>query len=111
MVDAAQFRRMAMALPGATEAPHFDRSAFRARVIFATLAADGLTANIRLTPEDQEFRCTAIPHAFAPVSGGWGRMGYTCVTLSAVTQDELASALDAAWRRATAKPSRPRRVP
>jgi hypothetical protein len=108
MADAATLRRLALALPGTTEAPHFDRTAFRARTIFATLAPDGLSANLKLTPEEQEYRCTLISSAFAPVPGGWGRMGYTTVTLAAIDDDQLASALQSAWRRASTKPA-PRR--
>ncbi len=108
MADHATLRRLALALPGTTEAPHFDRTAFRARTIFATLAPDGHTANLKLTPEEQEFRCTLAPHAFAPVPGGWGRMGYTTVTLAALAEDELAAALLAAHANATRKPPRRR---
>ncbi len=108
MPDAATLRRLALALPGTTEAPHFDRTAFRARTIFATLPPDGRTANLKLTPEEQEFRCTLAPHAFAPVPGAWGRQGYTTVTLAQVTEDELAAALLAAHQTASRKPPRRR---
>ena len=46
------FRALCLALPGTTEASHFERAAFRtARRIYATLAADGCSANIGLGPE------------------------------------------------------------
>ncbi len=111
MADAADFRRIALALPGATEVPHVDRRAFKARITFATLAPDELTANLRFTAEDQEFRCTTILHGFALVPGGWGRMGWTQLTLAALDQDQLTSALAAAWQLATTKPSKRRRLP
>jgi hypothetical protein len=38
-------RRIALSLEGTTEAPHFDRTAFRAKRIYVTLAADEKTAN------------------------------------------------------------------
>lgn len=104
MADADMLRRLALALPGASEAPHFDRTAFRARVIFATLAPDGQTANLKLTPEEQEFRCTLAPGAFAPTPDAWGRQGWTRATLAALSEDELAAALEAAWKTAQAKP-------
>lgn len=81
-----------------------DRTAFRAARIYATLAADGLTANLKLSPAEQEFRCTILPDAFAPVSGGWGRMGWTTALLSALDTHTLAGALEAAWRDARPKP-------
>ena len=48
-------RRIASSLEGTTEAPHFDRTAFRAKRIYVTLAADEKTANFMFTPEQQEF--------------------------------------------------------
>ena len=111
MPDAATLRRLALALPGTTEAPHFDRTSFRARTIFATLAPDGTTANLNLGPDEQQFRCTLAPHGFAPVPNAWGRQGWTTATLAALDEAELAAALQAAWRRASAKPPPRRRKP
>ncbi len=44
------------------------------------------------------------PQAYAPVSGGWGRMGSTVCTLSALTEEELADALTLAWKTAQRRP-------
>jgi hypothetical protein len=63
MVDAAGFRRIALSFPGASERPHFDRIAFRARVTFATLAPDGATANLKLAPDQQALKCAVAPDA------------------------------------------------
>jgi hypothetical protein len=41
MATAKDLRRIALSLDGTTEAPHFDRTAFKVRRIYATLAADG----------------------------------------------------------------------
>lgn len=106
MADADTLRRLALALPGASEVPHFDRAAFRARGIFAVLAPDGETATLKLTPEEQAFRCTIAPEAFAPTGDAWGRQGWTRATLAALSDAELAAALDAAWKTAQAKPAR-----
>ena len=46
MATARDLRRLALALDGTSEAPHFDRRAFRVKRIYATLAADELTANL-----------------------------------------------------------------
>jgi len=40
MATVQDFRRVALALDGTIEAPHFDRTAFKVRRIYATLAAD-----------------------------------------------------------------------
>jgi hypothetical protein len=97
------FRRIAMSLEGTSEAPHFDRTAFKATRIYATLAADGLTANVKFLPEEQAFKCMMAPQAFAPVANAWGRQGWTTISLAAIDVSELRGALEAAWRHATRK--------
>ena len=54
MSTSADLRRIALSLEGTSEAPHFDRTAFKARRIYVTLAADGKTANFMFAPEEQE---------------------------------------------------------
>jgi hypothetical protein len=103
MANAADLRRLALALDGATAAPHFDRTAFKVARTFATLAADGLTANLKLTPDEQALKCLTHPEAFAPVPGGWGAQGWTTVTLVCVSLPELEAALTLAWRHALPK--------
>lgn len=98
MANASDFERIALALTGTTAAPHFDRVAFKVARTYATLAADRLTANLKLTIDDQQLKCTTAPEAFRPVNGAWGEQGWTTVTLAALSEDELASALQAAWR-------------
>jgi hypothetical protein len=109
MPGAEDFRRLALAIEGTSAAPHFDRTAFRIDRIYATLAADGLTANLKFTPEDQELKCLTAPEAFSPVAGGWGRQGWTTLTLAAVDKTALASALETAAAHARGKAGRGRK--
>jgi hypothetical protein len=103
-VTAARFRKLALALPGALEVPHMERAAFRTKQrIFATLPPDGASANLLLDRELQEAICDALPKSFAPVPGGWGRMGYTTVDLRTVSEPDLARALTEAHARASEK--------
>ncbi|RBP17315.1 YjbR protein [Roseiarcus fermentans] len=106
MTDAADFRRIALALDGVAEYPHFDRRAFRARVTFATLAPDERTANLKFSPDEQALKCAVAPDAFTALDNAWGRQGWTCATLSALTEPELRAALEAAWRRGASRPAR-----
>ncbi len=106
MADAADFRRIALSFEGATEHAHFDRRAFKARVTFATLAPDERTANIEFAPDEQALKCTVAPEAFSPLDNAWGRWGWTCALLQALTEEELRTALQLAWRRSAAKPGR-----
>lgn len=97
MVTAARFRQLCLSLAGTSEVPHVDRLAYRTpRKIFATLPPDGETANLLLVPELQAAVVEALPHAFQPVPGGWGRMGYTTVDLRKVDESELVRVLDEA---------------
>ena len=83
-----------------------ERSAFRVARIYATLPPDGLSANLMLSLDEQEFRCQREPAAYAPVAGGWGRMGYTTLVLSQLDEDALREVLTIAWRMAQPKPRR-----
>jgi len=71
MAKAEDLRRIALALEGTTEAPHFDRTAFKVARIYVTLAADGQTANLKFAPDEQELKCLTAPDAFAPVPNAW----------------------------------------
>jgi YjbR len=97
MATANDLRRLALALEGTSEAPHFDRTAFKAARIYVTLAADGKTANFKFTPDAQQLKCTVAPDAFAPVPNAWGQQGWTTCTLAKLTAAELKSALETAW--------------
>jgi hypothetical protein len=106
-VTPARAREMALALPLASEAPHFDRIAFRTpRKIFATLDEAAGDLNLMFDPDLRDFYCEQAREAFAPVSGGWGRMGATRCDLTKVDEATLASALLAARRLAEPKAKR-----
>lgn len=108
MAEAADLRRIALALPGTAEAPHFDRAAFKVDRIYVTLAGDGLTANFKFSPDEQEFKCQLAPDVFAPIDNAWGRQGWTTATLAMATQQDLQAALEMAHAHAVGKPRRKR---
>lgn len=93
-------RRLALGLEGTTEAPHFDRAAFKVARIYVTLAADGVAANFKFTPDEQAFKCELLPSAFSPVPNAWGRQGWTQGLLGAMTDADLKDTLETAWRHA-----------
>ena len=106
-VAAERARVLALALEGASEAPHFHRLAFRTpRKIFATLDAAAGDINLMFDPDLRDFYCEQASEAFRPVPGGWGRMGATRCDLAAVDEPTLLSALQAAHRLAAPKPKR-----
>ena len=96
----ADFRRLALALPGAEAGSHMGAEDFRVGGhIFATLAhaAQGY-GNLMLTPEQQGAFLTDAPSLFLPVAGGWGRHGATHIRLAAADESTLDGALRTAWK-------------
>lgn len=99
-MNADDFRRIALSLPGAEEGSHMGAADFRVGGrIFATLAhvAKGY-GNLMLTAEQQAAFVEEAPELFLPVAGGWGKSGATHVRLAEANEDVLAGALRAAWK-------------
>jgi hypothetical protein len=99
-MDAADFRRIALSLPGAEEGSHMGSPDFRVGGrIFATLASQSQGyGNLMLTPEQQAEFVGELPDVFVPIAGGWGRMGSTHIRLAAANEDVLTGALRTAWK-------------
>jgi hypothetical protein len=108
MASAADVRKLAMALEGTSEHPHFDRAAFKVVRIYATLAGDGKSLNLNLTPEEQEFKALLAPEIFTPIPNKFGVSGWTTVNLKAIGKPELADALKMAWEHGRVKTPRKR---
>ncbi|MDZ4087638.1 MAG: MmcQ/YjbR family DNA-binding protein [Tabrizicola sp.] len=89
--------RLALGLPGTVEVQHFDRRAFKARTIFASLAPDGQTANLRLDRDGQDHWCSLLPDALSPVPNKWGAQGWTVLRLDNLSEADLAILLHLAW--------------
>jgi hypothetical protein len=107
MSSGADLTELALAFEGTISAPHFDRTAFKVKRTYVTLAADGLSANFKFTPEEQEFKCMLAPEAFAPIPNAWGRQGWTEGRLTKLSREELDDALRIAWQHAL--PTKPKR--
>jgi len=83
MATAAQFRKLALAQPGAEEGSHMQHADFRAGgKIFAGLTPDERRATLKLLPEVQAM-VTSDP-AFEPAAGAWGLSGWTSIELAGV---------------------------
>jgi YjbR len=96
-ISGADIREIALSLDGVAEKPHFQRSAFKVKRNFATLAPDGKSVNLLLLPEEQELKCEIHPTIFAPVPNKWGDQGWTIMQLDTVSYDIAKSAIEAAW--------------
>ena len=104
-MTAAEFRRIALSLPGVEEKAHMGHPDFRVGgKIFATLGyPDARFGTIMLSPQDQDLLIRDHPKAFVPAAGAWGRAGSTSVALRSAPRKAVAIALEAAWRRRAPK--------
>lgn len=109
VASSSDLRRIALSLEGTSEAPHFERAAFKVARIYVTLAADGRTANFKFAPDEQEMKCMVAPDAFSPIPNAWGKQGWTTAKLSALSVAELRDALAIAWLHAQPKKSAKRK--
>lgn len=100
------FRRLALRLPEASEGSHMGTPDFRVRgKIFATLGGGGVKARavVKLSVAQQEMFVHVDAQAFEPVSGAWGRKGWTWLHLHAAQESLARDALLAAWRNVAPK--------
>jgi hypothetical protein len=103
------FRRLALALDGASEGAHMGHPDFRVNNrIFATLRSDERFGVVMLTPEQQRECLTRHSQMFTPEAGAWGRAGSTRVHLAAAEEEAVGDALTLAWQNAMRKPARKR---
>lgn len=109
-IDAAAYRRLALAFPHVVESSHMGAPDFRIELegklrIFATLAyGDKGLGTLMLDAEQQAQFLSEAPEYFSPVPGGWGRMGATLVRLDA-PESVLSGALETAYRHVVGKMS------
>ena len=100
-MTAAEFRRAALSLPGATEGAHMGHPDFRVSgKIFATLGypTPG-SATIMLSPSEQDLLMQALPTVVNRAAGAWGSAGSTTVVLRTAPRHAVTVALESAWKR------------
>ena len=104
MLTCDDIRRIALALPEAHEAAHFDATSFRVKgKIFCTMRSDRPRATLKFDPEDQRNLVEAHPDAIAPVDGYWGRSGWTVVDCAGLGEGVVAGLMRMAWARVAPK--------
>jgi hypothetical protein len=99
-MTAADFRRIALSLPGAEVSAHMSHPDFRVGGrIFATLGyPDDEHGMVILPPEEQARLVQSHPKVFVSAKGAWGKRGSTTVRLGAVDQATMKRAIEIAWR-------------
>lgn len=113
IVTAAEFRRLALALPGTEEHEHMEHPDFRVGgKIFATLGyPDAGRGMVKLFPDQQAEFVAADPATFVPVKGAWGKQGCTHVLLKTADKAKVKLAMRLAWERAGGTEASGERVP
>ena len=95
-------RQLALALPEATEQPHFRLTSFRVKgKIFATAAPDGSYMNVFVDDEHRAIMVAVDPKAYQTLT--WGTIGYLHVHLSAAKARDVGTLLRMAWERKAPK--------
>ena len=97
MATKIQLQKISLALPEATEEPHFDKTSFRVKgKIFATYNDKEKWATLRFTPEEQAMFCKIGDYIF-PVPNAWGRLGWTHIRIGKIKVEVLKELLKAAY--------------
>ncbi len=109
MSTEADVRKIALALPGVEEVPHWEHAAFRTkRRIFITLRTGQAKAMFHIAEEHQEILFDARPEAFEPLH--WGKTTRCFVNLKKVPKTELEALVREAWELASPPPKKPRKA-
>lgn len=99
----ADLRALALCLPEAAEAPHFEATSFRVRgKIFMTLG-EGPGAVLKLPPHIQEAVVQSDADTVQPVAGYWGRQGWTRIDFERMQTETLSDLVALAWRQVAPK--------
>src|SRR5256885_7531777 len=96
----AEFRRLALSLPGVIESSHMSHPDFRVGgKIFATLGYPDKDHGVVILPQtDQARLIQSHSKAFTPAKGAWGKRGSTTVRLTSIDQATLRETLKIARR-------------
>ena len=101
-MNVAAVRRLALALPEASEEPHFHLTSFRVKgKILATAAPDGSYMNVFVDDEEREIMVRVDPKAYETLT--WGKIAYLHVHLKNAKARDVGTLLRSAWERKAPK--------
>ncbi len=97
MVSIKTARELAMAFDEVTEEPHFDKTSFKVKKIFATMNEAEKRMTVKLTPLDQNVFCSFDATVIHAVPNAWGKQGWTNVHLPKIRKEMLKDILTVAY--------------
>ena len=99
MITMQQFQSMALSFPNTEQVPHFERIGFKitGKRMFTTYLEKDNTANVFLTPREQQLFWRMDKVNIYPVPNKWGEKGATTFDLNAVAKELLMEALISAY--------------
>jgi len=98
MVNFEWFQQQALALPGVTEEPHFEKISFRvSKKIFAIYDSTNNRATLKLSEVDQSIYSAIDSTIIFPVNNKWGIQGWTTIELTRVPSKLFAEILRSAY--------------
>lgn len=104
MVSIDTFRKSALSFDEAVEQPHFEKPSFRvSKKIFATPDQKNQTVTLKLSEIDQSVYCSFDQSIIYPVSGTWGKQGWTIAELKKIGKGMLRDALTVSYCNAAPK--------
>jgi hypothetical protein len=99
----ADVREIALALPGTSEEPHFEKTSFRVgKKIFATVPSGEEVLHVFVDAEESRACVAQDPETFEELWWGKKLMGLR-VVLEGVNAEHVRELLDEAWRRKAPK--------
>jgi hypothetical protein len=102
-MNVAAVRGIALALPEATESPHFESASFRVRgKIFATLPPSGECLHVFVADDERDLAAATAPHCVEKLLWG-GKVVGLRVTLARVPPMLIRQLLEQAWARKAPK--------
>lgn len=82
MISLDKVRKLALALPGTNEEPHFEKISYRVnKKIFATVDQENKKIVLKFDLNDQDFFSLAAKGSVYPIENKWGQQGWTCVEM------------------------------
>lgn len=82
MISLDKVRKLALALPGTNEEPHFEKISYRVnKKIFATVDQENKKIVLKFDLNDQDFFSLASKGSVYPIENKWGQQGWTCVEM------------------------------